>query len=128
MCAGMGIGLDNNDVFEMEVGGRGARLVATKPKREHRVTWEPTNDPPGLYESYEECANGGDTGQGQGAGFYQRATAKGEVFGRRVATDPESDWEWTALLWGASVTECDFARDLLDGGPISLTKQLPPRG
>lgn len=66
----------------------------------HTVHWSATDDRPGTFSAGEICPEG----QGEGGGFARATTARGRVFGTKLAK--ESRFDWSLLASGAMASQC----------------------
>jgi hypothetical protein len=89
--------------FTMDSSLSSAELVLRGGGKTHRVAWEGTMTI-GTYQSWEGCSSSdGYEGEGQGGGASRLAIATGQVLGKQLVTEDESD---ANLTKGAMVTEC----------------------
>ncbi len=116
-CHGTGTGgrIPEAD-FEADPALRGATLVISERRAEHRLEWRAdAESPPSGYLAGETCQEG----KGAGAGFLQHATASGNVFERDLGA---KGVDHAFLARGAMVTDC--ARALFDriaaGQPVTV--------
>lgn len=103
---------DPDSDFEMSPLANEARLRVRHKGEIYDVRWNASPTAGGLYSHSEYCFSMGEEGepeeegQGEGAGLFNPADARGKLFGRRFTGTKKSSW--TSLSVGVVATTCSF--------------------
>ena len=103
---------DVNKDFEMSPLADTARLRAREQGRTYDVRWEGSPTSGGIYSYSEYCiwvseeGESEEEGQGEGAGIFNPAGVRGNLFGYRFNSPRQS--RWASLSTGVVATTCSF--------------------